>query len=311
MKDVVTLLLENRPSSPIAFMAKYFRTVTQGSSPLLRAYRYIRLASPSQDAFIDNLVAAYVALDAKRGASGVTGAELLRLLRLLCADCPVDVTRALLLSVDRTESDPVSFEEFSAVIRSGLLYDDFFQRASSLFASCDPNRTGVVPRSMLELAVRQVSGGGAAASVPADASTAASLAARAEQHRLQREVQCEVALRLDGGNSGTGGSGSGGGGGGGGGTAAAPGSSATVTLEEFLNALFAASAGGQFASLGSRASEPTSQPAPNARGAAAAGAGGVATSSAATAYMRGAPLAIGKTTRYSQGAAADGPDITV
>ena len=53
MKDVVTLLLENRPSSPIAFMAKYFRTVTQGSSPLLRAYRYIRLASPSQDAFVD------------------------------------------------------------------------------------------------------------------------------------------------------------------------------------------------------------------------------------------------------------------
>ena len=81
MKDVVTLLLENRPSQPIAFISKYFRTVTQGSSPLLRAYRYIRLAGPTQAAFIDNVVSAYVALDTRRGTSGVTGAELLRLLR--------------------------------------------------------------------------------------------------------------------------------------------------------------------------------------------------------------------------------------
>ena len=38
MKDVVTLLLENRPPEPIDFIADYFRTVIQGSSPLLRAY---------------------------------------------------------------------------------------------------------------------------------------------------------------------------------------------------------------------------------------------------------------------------------
>ena len=100
MKDVVTLLLENRPASPIAFISKYFRTVTQGSSPLLRAYRYIRLAHPTQDAFIDNLVAAYAALDARRGVSGVTGAELLRLLRLLCGDCPIDVSRSVLVLID-------------------------------------------------------------------------------------------------------------------------------------------------------------------------------------------------------------------
>lgn len=94
MKDVVTLLLENRPASPIAFISKYFRTVTQGSSPLLRAYRYIQLAGPQHSSFVDNLVAAYVALDCRRGTNGVTGAELLRLLRygpkkspLLVATC--------------------------------------------------------------------------------------------------------------------------------------------------------------------------------------------------------------------------------
>ena len=62
MKDVVTLLLENRPPEPIDFIADYFRTVIQGSSPLLRAYRYVRLAQPHQKAFTDNLVAAYLSL---------------------------------------------------------------------------------------------------------------------------------------------------------------------------------------------------------------------------------------------------------
>ena len=270
MKDVVTLLLENRPASPIAFMSKYFRTVTQGSSPLLRAYRYIKLASPTQDAFIDNLVSAYVALDARRGVSGVTGAELLRLLRLLCGDCPIDVSRSLLVLLDRTESDPVSFDEFSAAVRAGLHYDDFFTRARTLFSVCDPNGSGAVPRSTLQLATRQVRTGdadGSAAALSAAsnacggasnaAAHATSVAARTELHRLQREVQCEVAYRLApppdapptpaaaapsevafrvGAGLLVDGAAAGGSGGAGGGA-----TSATVQLEEFLNALFAAS----------------------------------------------------------------------
>ena len=80
MKDCVTLLLENRPDEPLTFMSDYFRTVTQPSSPLLRAYRYIRLAPLDRPAFVDNLVAAYATLDAQRGTSGVTGGELQRLL---------------------------------------------------------------------------------------------------------------------------------------------------------------------------------------------------------------------------------------
>ena len=48
MKDVVSLLLENRPASPLAFIQKYFLTVTQGTSPLLRA-----VPAPVCDAFVD------------------------------------------------------------------------------------------------------------------------------------------------------------------------------------------------------------------------------------------------------------------
>jgi hypothetical protein len=224
MKDVVTLLLENRPAAPIAFIARYFRTVTQGSSPLLRAYRYIQLAPPSQTAFVDNLVAAYVALDMRRGASYVSGTEVLRLLRLLCADCPVDISSSLLRLVGCSESEPVSFESFSAAVRAGLHLEDLFQRASALFAACDPHGTGRVPRSVLELALRHIGVDAYAADVAlayqqerlsrmseavgpatttnlptphtaalAPSAPAAPPVARTKLRRLQREVEWEVA----------------------------------------------------------------------------------------------------------------------
>ena len=121
LKDVVTLLLENRPDSPIAFIAHYFRTVTQGSSPLLRAYRYIRLASPEQDAFTDNLVASYSALDSRRSSCGVIGSDLMKLLRLIGADCSLDISLSLLVLLGKAESDPVAFTEFSSAVRSPSL----------------------------------------------------------------------------------------------------------------------------------------------------------------------------------------------
>ena len=218
MKDVVTLLLENRPASPIAFISKYFLTVTQGSSPLLRAYRYIQLTSPQRAAFVDNLVAAYATLDARRGASHVTGADLLRLLRLLCVDCPLDVSVVLLRLLDRMDTEPVSFDEFSAAVRAGLYYDQFFKRAGALFAACDQGGTGTIPRSVLELALRQLHGVAAlepvhvvairneharncarpgdpppAPSADVDVSPSQAAFARSELHRLQREAQWEAA----------------------------------------------------------------------------------------------------------------------
>jgi len=140
MKDCVTLLLENRPDEPLTFMGDYFRTVTQPSSPLLRAYRYIRLAPIDRPPFPDNLVAAYAALDSQRGTNGVMGAELQRLLavlctdagpipspspsfgpgpgsypdpgpnQIICADFPVDVSHALLAAVGKRDVDPIPFE---------------------------------------------------------------------------------------------------------------------------------------------------------------------------------------------------------
>ena len=228
MKDVVTLLLENRPASPIAFVAKYFATVTQGTSPLLRAYRYIQLTPFNHSAFVDNLVAAYATLDARRGASYVTGEDLLRLLRLLCSDCPLEVSTSLLHLLDCNESEPVSFDEFAAAVRAGLLYARLLLCVRVLFNSCDPQATGGVPQSAAQLALHQLrcdsidahmlaairreqnqvvakqanapahdasvrpppSGTTAAAATPPRAAQVA--AARSALHRLHRDVQCAV-----------------------------------------------------------------------------------------------------------------------
>lgn len=63
LKDAITLLLENRPPNPIAFLSDYFQNVTQGSSRIVRSYRYIRLTKRSRQAFLDNLVSAYNSIE--------------------------------------------------------------------------------------------------------------------------------------------------------------------------------------------------------------------------------------------------------
>ena len=54
-KDVMTLVLENRPHDPIDFITEYYRNCAQGSSYLHRSYRYIRLTERNNDVFMDNL----------------------------------------------------------------------------------------------------------------------------------------------------------------------------------------------------------------------------------------------------------------
>lgn len=158
IKDAVTLMLDNRPNDQLAFLHQYFQSVTHGSSAILHAFRYVRLTGPSQPAFFDNVCAAYASLDAHRstaGVSGVSGTDLLQLLRLLGTDCSLDVSHSVLLLLHRTEGDQVSATEFAAGVRAGLYYEAFFARAGAVFRACDPHGTGVVPSSMLSLAATQ------------------------------------------------------------------------------------------------------------------------------------------------------------
>lgn len=117
LKDVVTLMLENQPPNPLAFMAHYFQQVTKGSSALSRAYRYIRLAEPEQQVFRDNLVAAFHSLESRGDEGFVAGSDLLRLLRLLGSNSALDVSRSLLALLNKSEGDAFSFCDFSIAVR--------------------------------------------------------------------------------------------------------------------------------------------------------------------------------------------------
>ena len=143
-KDVMTLVLENRPHDPIDFIAEYYRNCAQGSSYLHRSYRYIRLTERNNDVFMDNLYMAYKSLSRKKGSIGATGEEMSKLLALLCHDFPPDVSSNILRRLGKRSADVVTFEEFALATKSCLLYEEFFEIAEEVFefasVNCAPSR---------------------------------------------------------------------------------------------------------------------------------------------------------------------------
>ena len=145
LKDVTTLLLENRPSCPVAFIADYFKNVIQGTSPLVRSYRYIRLTALTRLSFWDNLVAAYATLDDRKGGGvGVTGADMRRLVHLLCVDFPPEIINAVLEVYDKTETCVIPFRHFSSGVYACLMYEQFFAAVERLFIELDTEKKGYV-----------------------------------------------------------------------------------------------------------------------------------------------------------------------
>ena len=80
MKDLLTVLLENRPEHPIEFIADYFTCAVNGAAPIFRSYRYIRLTQRNRLAFMDNLAQAYTIMtrSSETPGAGLTGAAYLR-----------------------------------------------------------------------------------------------------------------------------------------------------------------------------------------------------------------------------------------
>ena len=142
-KDVMTLVLENRPHDPIDFIAEYYRNCAQGSSYLHRSYRYIRLTERNNDVFMDNLYMAYKSLSEKRfywrhrrGNVKTVGFALSRL--------SPDVSSNILRRLGKRAADVVTFEEFALATKSCLLYEEFFEIAEEVFefasVNCAPSR---------------------------------------------------------------------------------------------------------------------------------------------------------------------------
>lgn len=176
MKDMVTLLLENRPDKPINFITDYFRNVLAGSNPLTRAIRFIRLSPAGHPAFEDNLVSAYAALDGRRGH--IAAGDLHKLLRLLCSEAPLNIARPILTILDKRDTDTISFTEFACSVRATIELDETLCRAEALLAvvtgavgSPGPSSApAAVSRAAVAARVGRDTGGGAASSEHASGS---------------------------------------------------------------------------------------------------------------------------------------------
>ncbi|KAL0214565.1 hypothetical protein P9112_006749 [Eukaryota sp. TZLM1-RC] len=129
-EDVLTLLLELRPTDPEVFLHDYFKSATSEHTAIQRAARYISLIfNPTdENSLNDNCVAAYQAL-----SDFVLGDSFNSLLSLLLDPLPSTVsTRALtLLSADSFELVP--YERFRSAISSFLSIKRLFENVKLLY----------------------------------------------------------------------------------------------------------------------------------------------------------------------------------
>ncbi|KAJ9463049.1 hypothetical protein DIPPA_25654 [Diplonema papillatum] len=154
LKDVVTLLLENRPDCPVSFITDYFKLVIQGASPLIRSYRYVRLTAATRQSFWDNLVSAFTTLDERKGGGvGVTAGDVRRLLSLLCTDFPPEIVPTVLEILNKTETCVVPFRQFAAGVYACVMYEEFFALAERLFHELDTEQHGCIPLADLRHAL--------------------------------------------------------------------------------------------------------------------------------------------------------------
>jgi Ca2+-binding EF-hand superfamily protein len=158
LKDLVTSLIENRPSNPIHFISDYLKT--SSTSGVLKSYKQLKLSKYDRKCFMDNLVSAYMNLDNKRGglSSGITGIDYMKILKMICLDFPQEVVDEVLAVVGKRDTDIVCFEEFSAGIHAVLMYEEFFAEAEELFVFLDQNNGGLVETQKILAGFKKVGG---------------------------------------------------------------------------------------------------------------------------------------------------------
>ncbi|KAJ4460660.1 putative tubulin polyglutamylase complex subunit 1 [Paratrimastix pyriformis] len=154
LKDVATLLLENRPDDPCAFIEQYFRNAMQqeGSNDIMRAYRYLRLAPFSMPTFLDNVVSAFTNLTTQHN---LASSDFLQLLRMLCEDLPPGITDQLLSPLETRAPCSISFEEFVTWVKRVLIFEGLFKDGMSRWrAAAQPLSVDAVLRELLGSAFR-------------------------------------------------------------------------------------------------------------------------------------------------------------
>jgi len=132
LKEVMQLVLENRPAQPLEFVHEYFKNATRSSTPLTKSFRCLRYTDIGREAFMDNLLEAYTLLVSSDGsgkATAVTGSQFSQLIRTICFDFPQELLASVMQILEIRDDSVVDFAAFSRGIRASLLYEGMLQWA--------------------------------------------------------------------------------------------------------------------------------------------------------------------------------------
>ena len=166
--EIVATLLQSRPTLPVDFVCDFLCTHQRSTSPLLDAYRSIRL-TPTRCIFDSFLFGAFNCAVAQPGCAmrkafsgalpslegegedvrGLANRKYFNIVRLLCADLPEPVAvRITTLLCRAGESagragldkwDLVGFGQFSSGVRTVLACESFMRQSDDLFRNALSN----------------------------------------------------------------------------------------------------------------------------------------------------------------------------
>ncbi|EDO35740.1 predicted protein [Nematostella vectensis] len=174
MKEVVKLLMENRPEDPLIFLAEYFDNLADTATALMQAHQKLLLVHHSQPAFYSNLMEAYDTLSHQKGEKqsqnrlknivkgsnglrGLTGKSYNDLLTLLCRDLTNTEAEPLLKQITCFDHEVIRFLVFRCGVLSVLVYQDFLKQADSLYDELDLYERGKADKQLCEVCLDQLS----------------------------------------------------------------------------------------------------------------------------------------------------------
>lgn len=129
IREVVSLLVENRPKDPITFLSQYFGSLVEEVSVIVRAQRLVCLTHHSRPAFPDNVISAYKLLREK-GLSGKVHNELLK---GLCNGLPPVIAERLLSKLNCKELDAIPHQLFYNNVLTCLVCHDYKKHSELLY----------------------------------------------------------------------------------------------------------------------------------------------------------------------------------
>lgn len=129
IRDVISLLVENRPKDPIAFLSQHFGSLVEEVSVIVRAQRLVCLTHHSRPAFSDNVISAYKILRDK----GLTGKLHNELLKGLCNGLPPVIAERLLEKLNCKELDAVPHQLFYNNVLTCLVCHDYKKHSELLY----------------------------------------------------------------------------------------------------------------------------------------------------------------------------------